>query len=341
MQTGFEGLIGQGHVVELLNQAIAHNRIAPGYLFAGPNGIGKRLAAECFITQLLHSSNDGAEDEVEKLTQLRHRIQERNHPDLLWVEPTYMHQGKRLSIAEAEEKKLKRRAPPILRLEQIREIAEFLSRPPLEASRAVVVLDQADTMAEAAANALLKTLEEPGQATLILIAPKEDSLLPTLISRCQTIAFRRLNSEAIAHILHHNGHGEILNHPNILKLAQGSPGEAIASWHQLQALQEKAPTLLRALEHPPTSLRQALTLAQAIAKELDAERQLWLIGYLQHCYWRDGYGPDIGPDNGQSTNQPHHPPPMYLDILETARRQLLRYVQPRLVWEVSLMKMVS
>ena len=330
IQNAFEGLVGQDHVVELLTQAIAHNRIAPGYLFAGPNGIGKRLAAECFITQLLQHRTDGR---TENAAQLKHRVQERNHPDLLWVEPTYMHQGKRLSIAEAAEKKLKRRAPPILRLEQIREIAQFLSRPPLESAQAVVVLDQAETMAEAAANALLKTLEEPGQATLILIAPSVDSLLPTLISRCQTVAFRRLNPDAIAHILQDNGHGEVLNHPNILKLAQGSPGDAIASYQQLQSLQEKSPTLLTALAQPPTSLRQALTLAQTIAKELDAESQLWLIGYLQHCYWRDGYGPN--------TNQPCHAPPTYLDILETARRQLLRYVQPRLVWEVSLMKMVG
>lgn len=329
MKHAFAGVVGQDHVVELLTQTIAHNRIAPGYLFAGPNGIGKRLVAQCFMTQLLHHADGSAET----LDKLRHRIQERNHPDLLWVEPTYLHQGKRLSIAEAEDKKLKRRAPPILRLEQIREIAQFLSRPPLEAEQAVVVLDQADTMAEAAANALLKTLEEPGKATLILIAPSVDSLLPTLISRCQTIAFRRLNPEAIAHILQHNGHGEILNHPNILKLAQGSPGEAIASWHQLQSIQENSPTLLTALAHPPTSLRQALTLAQTIAKDLDAESQRWLIGYLQHCYWRDGYGPN--------TNQSHHSPSMYLEILETARRQLRRYVQPRLVWEVSLMKMVS
>lgn len=331
-QDAFARLIGQEHVVDLLTQAIAHNRIAPGYLFAGPHGIGKRLAAECFVTQLLQQrKTQTGQDRTAGA--LLHRIQERNHPDLLWVEPTYMHQGKRLSIAEAQEKKLKRRAPPILRLEQIRDIAQFLSRPPLEAAQAVVVLDQADTMAESAANALLKTLEEPGKATLILIAPSVDSLLPTLISRCQTVAFRRLNPEAIAHILQQNGHGEILNQPNILKLAQGSPGEAIASWQYLQALNETSSTLLTALQQPPTSLRQALTLAQAIAKELDAESQLWLIGYLQQCYWRDGYGPE-----GANLR---HAPPTYLEILETARHQLRRYVQPRLVWEVSLMKMVS
>ncbi|NEP76528.1 MAG: DNA polymerase III subunit delta', partial [Okeania sp. SIO2G5] len=54
----FDGLIGQEHVVELLTQAIAHDRIAPGYLFAGPNGTGKRLAAERFVSQLLRHPND-------------------------------------------------------------------------------------------------------------------------------------------------------------------------------------------------------------------------------------------------------------------------------------------
>ncbi len=72
-------------------------------------------------------------------------------------------------------------------IEQIREITNFLSRPPLESSRSVVVIEQADTMTESAANALLKTLEEPGKATLILIAPSPSSLLPTLVSRCQHI----------------------------------------------------------------------------------------------------------------------------------------------------------
>ena len=321
MGTAFDALLGQPAVVELLTRAIACDRIAPGYLFVGPNGIGKRLAAERFIEQLLQPGDS---------TSIRARVQQRNHPDLLWVEPTYLHQGKRISIAEAEDKGLKRRAPPILRLEQIREIAQFLSRPPLEAPRSVVVLEQAETMAEAAANALLKTLEEPGQATLILIAPSVDALLPTLISRCQTIPFRRLDREAIAHILQQNGHDEILAHPQVLQLAQGCPGEAIASWQRLQQLEEQAPSLLQTLAHPPTSLRQALTLAQTIAKQLDAESQLWLVSYLQHCYWQDGQGPGT-----------HYTPLTHLELLETARQQLRRYVQPRLVWEVLLMKMVS
>ena len=119
----------------------------------------------------------------------------------MWVQPTYQYQGQRLTAVEAAEKRLKRKAPPIIRLEQIREITQFLGRPPLDAPRNMVVLEEAETMAEAAANALLKTLEEPGQATLILIAPSLESVLPTLVSRCQRIPFYRLDASSVAQIL--------------------------------------------------------------------------------------------------------------------------------------------
>lgn len=89
---------------------------------------------------------------------------------MLWIAPTYSHQGKLLSAAEATAAGVKRKAPPQIRIEQIREISQFLSRPPLLGDRAVIVIEQAQTMVEGAANALLKTLEEPGKATIIPIA---------------------------------------------------------------------------------------------------------------------------------------------------------------------------
>ena len=237
---------------------------------------------------------------------------------MLWVEPTYVHQGKRLSAAEAEAAGLKRKAPPVIRIEQIREIAQFLSRPPLEAPRSVVVLEQAETMAEAAANALLKTLEEPGQATLILIAPATESLLPTLVSRCQRIPFYRLDRESMVQVLRQTDYEEILTQPQTIAIAQGSPGEAIASWQKLQQIPSE---LLNNLRQPPQSLREALDLARQIDK-MDTEAQLWLVDYLQHCYWQKFL-------LGEIQRSP-------LEKLETARRQLLSFVQPRLVWEVTL-----
>ncbi|HEY9806217.1 MAG TPA: hypothetical protein V6D04_06585, partial [Candidatus Obscuribacterales bacterium] len=246
----------------------------------------------------------------------QHRLKQGNHPDLLWVEPTYLHQGKLLSASEAAAAGLKRKAPPQIRLDQVRQIAQFLGRPPMAAARSVVVIEQAETMAEAAANGLLKTLEEPGQATVILIAPSTEALLPTLVSRCQRIPFYRLSPDALAQVLEQAGYGEILQHPEVLAIAQGSPGEAIASWQQLQAI---PPDLLTDLTQPLRSPRAALELARRLDKALDTEAQLWLVDYLQQAFWRSRRQPQL------------------LQPLEKARQALLSYAQPRLVWEVTLM----
>lgn len=315
----FAQLVGQAQAVELLTEAISQNRIAPAYLFVGPRGVGRSLAARCFVEQLFC-----AELAASSQQQVQNRLQLGNHPDLLWLQPTYLHQGQRLSAAEAAAAGLKRKAPPVIRLEQIREIQQFLSRPPLEAKRLVVVLEQAETMAEAPANALLKTLEEPGQATLILIAPTTESLLPTLVSRCQRIPFYRLNSVAMNQVLRRTGDAEILQTSLLLAIAQGSPGEAIMTWQQLQAI----PTdLLQAVLQPPKSPSDALQLAHRIDKTLDLEAQLWLVDYLQHGYWQQFL-------LGAIDSSP-------LPKLEKARRYLLGYAQPRLVWEVTLLAISS
>jgi DNA polymerase III subunit delta' len=312
----FTSLIGQTQAVELLTEAVSQNRIAPGYLFVGSNGIGKSLAARCFI-ELLFSANL---TEPRLIASVQNRVRLGNHPDLLWVEPSYMNQGKRLSPKEAEEAGLKRKSPPQIRLEQVREIGNFLSRPPLESTRSIVVLEQAETMGEGAANGLLKTLEEPGKAALILIAPSVDSLLPTLISRCQKIQFNRLNPAAMAEVLQQGGFGEILSNSEVMGMAQGSPGEAIAIWQQLQSMPAD---LLQKVKVLPRNLRSALELAKEIDKALDTESQLWLIDYLQHCYWQQFLA-------GRISRSP-------LEPLEKARQYLLNYVQPRLVWECTLM----
>ncbi|MCC5644336.1 AAA family ATPase [Nostoc sp. CHAB 5824] len=305
----FAPLVGQQQAIELLTQAVKQNRVAPAYLFVGPDGVGRSLAAKCFV-ELLFSSEIGV------TAALQNRLRQGNHPALLWVQPTYQHQGQRLTAAEAAEKGLKRKAPPVIRLEQIREITEFLSRPPLEASRNVVVLEEAQTMAEAAANALLKTLEEPGQATLILIAPTPESVLPTLVSRCQRIPFYRLDAQSLAVVLTQTGHQEILQNQAVLSIAAGSAGSAIASYEQLQAIPSE---LLEDLKKAPASYRKALELAKNIDKDLDTEAQLWLVDYLQQFYWQRWHQPSI------------------INQLEQARKYLLSYAQPRLVWECLLL----
>jgi DNA polymerase-3 subunit delta' len=312
----FLPLIGQNQAVELLMQAVRQNRIAPAYLFVGGEGIGRSLAACCFV-ELLFNHNL-------KQPQIppHQRIKERNHPDFLWVEPTYLHQGELLTPSAAKTAGLKRKSPPQVRLDQIREVSRFLSRPPLEANQLVVVIEQAETMAEAAANGLLKTLEEPGNATIILIAPSVDALLPTLISRCAKIPFYRLSQTAMAQVLQQQSYSEILAHPEVMAMAQGSPGKAIYYWQQFQTI---PPELLEKIKQPPPNLRVALDWAKEISKTLDTEAQLWLVDYLQQCYWQQ-----------TSSTINHHD---ILQQLEQTRQYLLNYAQPRLVWEATFLSL--
>ncbi|MEQ9358635.1 MAG: DNA polymerase III subunit delta' [Coleofasciculus chthonoplastes F3-SA18-01] len=305
-------IVGQKQAIALLEGAMTANRIAPAYLFVGSPGVGRALVARWFIERLFCQDIP-----PQKQPLLKKRLQQGNHPDLLWVEPTYLHNGIRLSAKEAAEKGLKRKTPPQIRLEQIREIRQFLGRSPLEASRQIVVLEQTETMAESAANGLLKTLEEPGNATLILIAPSPDALLPTLVSRCQRIPFYRLAQNDMAQVLQQTGYEQILQEPSILAIAQGSPGDAIAAFEQLQAI---PPELLAKLNQLPNSSRMALELAKEIDKTLDPQAQLWLVDYLQHRYWQ------------------HKSHTQIIHQLEQARTYLLGYAQPRLVWEVALLE---
>lgn len=316
----FEGIVGQDLAIDLLVRAVQQSRIAPAYLFAGSPGIGRRLTAERFA-ELIISTGPTSELSNARITALRRRIVERNHPDVFWVEPTYLHQGKLLTPAEAEVAGLKRKSPPQIRLEQVRQIARSLSRPPLEAQRSVVIIEGAETMAEAPANGLLKTLEEPGQATLILLAPDSDALLPTLVSRCQVIPFTRLNPAQMQQVLRQANQEAVAGHADILAMAEGSPGQAIEAYERLQTIPAE---LLAALEQPPRTLREALEQGREIAKTLDTEAQLWLADYLQQRYWK------TNPLAGRA----------WLLHLEQAKKYLRSYVQPRLVWEVTLMRLL-
>lgn len=300
--------------MELLQRALQRRSIAPAYLFAGPHGTGRALVAKCFCRDLLCLGLN-----EEQALSSRQRFLAGNHPDFLRVEPTYQHQGRFLTAAEARESGLKRKVPPRIRVEQVRDIGRFLSRPPLEAERSAVLIEEAHTMAEAAANALLKTLEEPGKATLILIAPSVESLLPTLVSRCQRIPFYRLSDENLERVLRENGHERVLQYPALLGLAQGSAGEAIAALEAIERLPENLPRSLDPLLD--RKLSKALEIAKSIASSLDTEEQLWYLNYLQYEDWQKRRDRAI------------------VEILEKTRGHLLAYVQPRLAWECALMEL--
>ncbi len=304
----FSDVVGQSAAIEYLSRGIATQRIAPAYLFAGPEGVGRSRVAAQFISHLLDP------------TQSQQRTLQ-NHPDFLWIAPTYKYKNQLMTVAQMQEQDISLpRSHPQIRLAQIRAMTQFLSQAPLEATRLAVVIEGAETMGEAAANALLKSLEEPGNATLILLAPNIDALIPTLVSRCQRIPFRRLTSTQVAQVLEQSGYGEILDHPQLLEMAQGSPGSAISHWQRQQAI---APDLLEADLNHLQSPHDCLRLAQSINQALDLPSQLWLLDFYQQYFWQT-YGNSA-----------------LLHPLEKAKEQLRHYAQPRLVWEVTLLSLAE
>ncbi|MFN4278844.1 DNA polymerase III subunit delta' [Thermosynechococcus sp.] len=307
----FRSVIGQPTAVQLLTHALNRGRLAPAYLFAGPEGVGRALTARCFLQAILNEEGDLS-----------------NHPDVLWLEPTYSVQGTLYTRRQllAADKEIPRSAPQI-RLEQIRQLSRHLSQPPIRAPRSLVVLTQAETLNEAAANALLKTLEEPGRATLILIAPHPSSLLNTIVSRCQHIPFYPLNRRDVEQVLKRVAPPDFWPQvtPALLALGAGSPGAILQAWQTWQEI----PAAFRHLGEQltaPLPLQRALELARDITQALDVERQLWLLSLMQQQLWQGREFPQCV---------------VLLQQLERARQYLRQYVQPRLVWEVLLMRLGS
>jgi DNA polymerase-3 subunit delta' len=311
----FSELVGQSLAIQFLAAALDQGRLAPAYLLAGPEGVGRRLAALRFLEGVL---SGGVSHPV-----LRRRLAEGNVPDLLWLEPTYLHQGQAVPASQAEALGVSRRSPPQIRLEQVREVAGFLARRPLESPRSMVVIETAEAMAEPAANALLKTLEEPGDGLLILISAAPQKLLVTIRSRCQLIPFHPLSRGQMGEVLNRvtassGGLPTGLETAELFAMAAGSPGAFLAHCREWQRLPEELVARLREL---PSSPLAALELARAITEHLEGDQQLWLINWWQNSLW------DSHRDERQMAR------------LETLRRHLLSHVQPRLAWEVTLLEL--
>ncbi len=314
----FADLVGQAQAVALLEAALTKDRVAPAYLFAGPEGVGRCMAALRFLEGVLQAGQSDLRQ--------RRRLEARNHPDLLWVEPSYSHQGRLIARSEADEAGVSKRTPPQVRLEQIREVSRFLARQPLESARGLVVIEAPEAMAESAANALLKTLEEPGHGLLILLSAAPDRLLATIRSRCQQITFQRLSSVQMEEVFGRLEDDEraqaaaAMAQPELVALAAGSPGALLSHADKWQLVPEGLRDRLVALPAKPAD---ALALARDLSEALSGEQQLWLISWWQQQLWyRQG---DVEA----------------LHRLERLRSHLLSYVQPRLAWEVTLLDLLE
>jgi DNA polymerase III subunit delta' len=168
------------HAAAVLGAALRPDgRPAHAYLLHGPAGSGKRDAAREFAAELLA---DGAADPDGARARVRHG----SHPDLTWVAPSGAHEMLRRDVDES--------------------VVAAAARTPFEARRRVFVLEGADTMNDEAANALLKTLEEPAEyVVLLLLTDRPTQVLPTIASRCQPVRFDAPSSEALAARLESRG----------------------------------------------------------------------------------------------------------------------------------------
>ena len=189
----FKNIVGQDLAVQILNSTIVKEHISPAYLFSGPEGVGRKKTAKVFIKGILDKN---LERDITK-----RKIEGNNHPDLLWIEPSYMMQGKSISQGKAKLEGISMKSPAQIRLNQIKEIIEFLGKKPLESERSIVIIEDVEKMNESASNALLKTLEEPNSGLFILITQRPEKLLSTIRSRCQIVTFIRLKDNDVNKII--------------------------------------------------------------------------------------------------------------------------------------------
>ena len=311
----FQNIYGQDLAIKILKSAISKEHISSAYLFSGPEGVGRKKTAKVFIKAILDKNMD------REIT--RRKIESNNHPDLLWIEPSYMVQGKSISQSKANLENIRIKSPPQIRLNQIKEIIEFIGKKPLESERSIVIIEEIETMNESASNALLKTLEEPNKGLFILITKRPEKLLTTIRSRCQIVPFIRLNDNEVYKIIQKLEVVQKIHEipskkmQDLIAFSDGSPGKYLKNlqyWSDISiALQQK-------LELKLTNKFELLKLAKKITDELNIEQQLWLINFQQNKIWEK--------ENNLSV----------IKKLEDLRKQLLNYVQPRLAWEVTLLE---
>ncbi|MGI9048063.1 MAG: ATP-binding protein [Rubrobacteraceae bacterium] len=169
----FDGVIGNEAILRLLEKGLRTDSSSHAYLFHGPAGVGKRTVARRFGATLVSGGDSDAE----------RRANRGMHPDLVEVEP----EGAFTTIG------------------QVRDVLRQVASRPFEGACRVFVLE-ADTLNVQAANALLKSLEEPeGEAIFILLAASLESVLPTVASRTRVMRFNPVPVEEVALFLEDRG----------------------------------------------------------------------------------------------------------------------------------------
>jgi DNA polymerase-3 subunit delta' len=210
----FRDIIGHLRSIEIIQSFLQKDEVPQALLFMGEEGIGKKMVAQAFINALL-CQNRTLPDPNDPQSFIEpcgsclscKKREDKNHPDFLTIEP----EG------------------TVIKIEQIREMQQRIIFKPLDGPRKIILIDPADKLNAAAANGLLKVLEEPpSHAVLILISGKPFSLPPTLLSRCQKISFYPLSLSHIETVLMEKKGWGVSEARLVTALTGGKLGEAVS-----------------------------------------------------------------------------------------------------------------
>jgi len=318
----FADIIGHERPVRILRAGLAAQRLPHALLFEGPDGVGKKLVALEMAKALnCEARGDDACGDCRSCSKIARDV----HPDV----------------------KLVRRAADksSLLVEQVRELIRGLQYRPYEGRAKVVIIDGAEDLSAGGENALLKTLEEPtDDSFLVLITSEPNRLLPTTRSRCQRIAFGTLPRDEVAAAARKKADGDETAAAVLAALAGGSLGHL----RRLDAgtVIERWEAALAASAGRLGSLSEVLELAEAESGSRErAGRFLALVEVaLRDLMLRAAGGPEamlVCPAPGDEDPAPLSPGQLVdrLELVDRARRELLRNANPRLVLESSLLRL--
>ncbi len=213
-------IIGQDKALRILLGTLKRNRVPSSVLLSGDSGIGKRLAAINYA-KAINCLEPADFDCCDKCVSCR-KIDSGTHPDVLVV--TLDNVEEVLSLKEKTGKDKNRYEYPI---EAVHKIEEMLYLSPYEGRKKIIIIDDADAMNINAANAFLKTLEEPPPDSLIiLVSSSPDSLLDTIRSRCINVRFYPLPVDGCREVISKNIDSKNIDF--VLNLAMGRPGLAVS-----------------------------------------------------------------------------------------------------------------
>ena len=283
-----------------------------GYIFSGPEGIGKKQTAIKFIKEIFK--------QYSTTSNIEEKIIDNNHPDFLLIEPTYLIKGNLIRRSETESQKNNKET---IRIDQIRNIKIFLSQKSIESGKKVVLIVDAHLLNESASNCLLKTLEEPTNGIFILLTSKMNLLLNTIISRCQLIRFKSFSFKEIENFINNNLDYSItniyeeLNLQDLIYDANGSPGQILKN---IKIWKEIPNEIKDNLNFPLNNDLEILTIAKLITEKLEIDQQIFFVNFLQNKWWKKTKNINI------------------IKNLEVLKLNLKNLIQPRLSWEISLLK---